>query len=81
MQSCGSTFRHVDITKDTKVYDILKEYGDIADGMETFGVRRVGPYSLRRLITRFLTVERAARVHKVPLDEMLAKLRDAAKLR
>ena len=65
------------ITKDTKVYDILEEYGDIADVMEVFGVKRVGTYSLRRVITRFLTVERAAKIHKVSLDEMLSHLEKA----
>ena len=65
------------ITKNTKVYDILEEYGDIADVMEVFGVKRVGTYSLRRVITRFLTVERAAKIHKVPLDEMLSHLEKA----
>ena len=34
----------MDITKDTRVADILDEYGDIADVMEVFGVKRVGPY-------------------------------------
>ena len=67
----------MEILKDTKVYDILDQYGDIADVMETFGIKRVGTYSLRRIITRFITVERAARIHKVPLDEMLASLRKA----
>lgn len=65
------------ITKDTKVYDILEAYGDIADVMEVFGVKRVGTYSLRRVITRFLTVERAAKIHKVSLDEMLLHLEKA----
>jgi hypothetical protein len=67
----------MDITKDTKVSNILKEYGDIADVMEIFGVKRVGKYSVRRLLTKALTVERAARVHKVPLDEFLDKLQKA----
>ena len=35
------------ITKDTRVSDILLEYGDIAEVMEVFGVKRVGRYSLR----------------------------------
>ena len=61
----------ITITKDIKVFDILEEYGDIADVMEVFGVKRVGKYSVRRLITRALTVERAAKIHKVPLDEFL----------
>jgi hypothetical protein len=35
------------INKDTKVSNILKEYGDIADVMEIFGIKRVGKYSVR----------------------------------
>lgn len=65
------------ITKDTNVFDILEEYGDIADVMEVFGIKSVGKYSVRRLITRALTVERAAKIHKVPLDEFLDILNKA----
>lgn len=65
------------ITKDTKVFDLLEKYGDIADVMEAFRIKRVGKYSVRRLITRVLTVERAAKVHKVPLDEFLNLLNKA----
>ena len=67
----------MEITKDTRVSDILEEYGDIADVMEIFGVKRVGGYSVRRMLTKALTVEWAARVHRVPLDEFLDKLRQA----
>ena len=67
----------MDITKDTKVSDILAEYGDIAEVMEIFGVKRVGRYSFRRFLTTALTVERAAKIHRVPLDEFLVKLRAA----
>ena len=67
----------MEITKDTKVSAILQEYGDIADVMEVFGVKRVGRYSLRRMITKALTVERAARVHRVPLDEFIETLNKA----
>jgi len=67
----------MEITKDTKVSDILEEYGDIADVMEVFGVKRVGGYSIRKYITRALTVERAAKVHRVPLDEFLETLQKA----
>ena len=70
----------MEITKDTKVSNILKEYGDIADVMEVFGVKRVGKYSIRRFLTKALTVERAARVHRVPIDEFLEKLQNAIKL-
>ncbi len=73
------------ITKDTRVSDILLEYGDIADVMEIFGVKRVGKYSLRMFLAKALTVEWAAKVHRMPLDEFLdilnratAKKQDAA---
>ena len=71
----------MNITKDTKVSEILQEYGDMADVMEIFGVKRVGGYSLRRMLTKALTVEWAARIHRVPLDEFLDKLRQAVELK
>ena len=64
----------MEITKDTRVSDILKEYGDIAEVMEVFGVKRVGGYSLRGFIAKLINVKTAARVHRVPLDEFLAIL-------
>lgn len=67
----------MEITKETRVSDLLAEYGDIADVMEIFGVKRVGRYSLRKLLTKALTVEWAARIHRVPLDEFLTILRKA----
>lgn len=67
----------MEITKDTRVSTILEEYGDIADVMELFGVKRVARYSFRRMLTKALTVEVAARVHRVPLDEFLSTLRMA----
>ena len=67
----------MEITKDTKVSDILREYGDIAEVMETFGVKRVSGFSVRKFITKALTVERAAKIHRVPLDEFLDTLRKA----
>lgn len=65
------------ITKETRVSDILEEYGDIADVMEVFGIKRVGKYSLRALLAKALTVEWAARIHRVPLDEFLTILKRA----
>lgn len=59
------------ITKDTRVSDILLQYGDIADVMEIFGIQRVGRYSLRMFLAKALTVDWAAKVHRVPLDEFL----------
>ena len=69
----------MEITKDTRVSDILDEYGDIADVMEIFGVQRVGRYSIRALLAKVLTVKLAARVHRVPLDEFLSILEKAVK--
>ena len=67
----------MEITKDTRVSDILEEYGDIADVMEVFGVQRVGRYSLRTFLAKALTVKTAARIHRVPLDEFLVILEKA----
>lgn len=67
----------MEITKDTRIADILDEYGDIAEVMELFGVQRVGWYSVRALAAKALTVEWAARIHRVPLDEFLGILRQA----
>ena len=64
----------MEITKDTKVSAILQEYGDIADVMEVFGIKRVGRYSFRRFITKAITVERAAQIHRVPIDEFMETL-------
>jgi hypothetical protein len=69
--------RIMQITKDTRVSDILLEYGDIADVMEIFGVQRVGKYSLRMFLAKALTVEWAAKVHRVPLNEFLDILNQA----
>jgi len=67
----------MEITKDTRVSDILKEYGDIADVMEVFGVKRVGRYSVRAFLAKMLTVKTAARIHRVPLGEFLSILENA----
>ncbi|MFT4974337.1 MAG: hypothetical protein ACI8S6_000219 [Myxococcota bacterium] len=65
------------VTKDTLVSDILKEYGDIAALMEVFGVKRAGGLAVRKVLGRLLTVERAAIVHRVPLDEFLPMVQQA----
>lgn len=67
----------MDITKDTRVAAILEEYDDIADVMEVFGIQRVGRYSLRMLAAKAVTVEWAARIHRVPLDKFLQILKQA----
>lgn len=53
------------------------KYGDIAGVMEIFGVKRVGKHSLWMFLAKALTVEWAARVHKVPLEEFLRILNQA----
>jgi hypothetical protein len=39
-----SSLSLMEITKDTRVSAILEEYGDIADVMEIFGIKRVRRY-------------------------------------
>jgi len=70
---------HMEINLNTRVYDILMEYGDIAEVMEVFGVKRVGRYSIRKILTRFLTVKRPAFVHRVPPDKFLKMVQNAVK--
>lgn len=65
------------ITEDTRVSDILTEYGDIAEVMEAFGVSRVGGLAVRKTVGRLLTVKRAAKVHRVPLHEFLPMVQRA----
>jgi hypothetical protein len=65
------------ITEKTYVSDILKEYGDIADVMELFGVHRVGGLWFRKFLTRFITVKTAAFVHGVPLDKFIVMVENA----
>lgn len=65
------------IDRETRVSEILDRYGDIAEVMAAFGVKRVGRFSVRRVLGRMLTVERAAHVHRVPLEEFLTILRAA----
>lgn len=67
------------ITKDTRISEILAEYGDIAEVMELFGIQRVGRYSMRLLAAKALTVEWAARIHRKPLDEFLLILNQAVR--
>lgn len=67
----------MEITKNTRVSEILEAYGDIADVMEIFGIKRVGRYSLRALAAKAVTVEWAARIHRVPLNEFLDILHQA----
>jgi virulence-associated protein VapD len=65
------------ITEKTYVSEILKEYGDIADVMEIFGIKRVGGFGLRKFITRFITVKTAAIVHRVPLNKFITMVENA----
>ena len=65
------------ITEKTYVSEILKDYGDIADIMEIFGIKSVGGFGLRKFITRFITVKTAAFIHRVPLDKFIMMVENA----
>ena len=45
--------------------------------MEVFGIKHMGRYSLRMLAAKAVTVEWAARIHRVPLAEFLDILHQA----
>ena len=65
------------ITEKTYVSDILKEYGDIADVMEIFGVKRVGGFGFRKILAKFITIKTAAFVHRVPLNKFILMVENA----
>lgn len=65
------------ITEKTYVSAILKEYGDIAEVMEIFGIKRVGGYRFRRVLTKLITVKTAAFVHRVPAENLIGMLETA----
>jgi hypothetical protein len=69
------------ITNKTIVFDIIDQYGDIAEVMEAFGIKRVGKYSVRRIITRGLTVQMAAKIHRVPVDKFIDILNKAISIK
>lgn len=69
----------MEITKDTRISEILDTYGDIAEVMEALGVKRVAGWSMRKQLTKLITVEWAARIHRVQLDEFLTILNQAIK--
>ena len=65
------------ITPKTYVSQILKEYGDIEKLMEIFGVKRVGGFGLRKILTKVITVKTAAFVHRVPLEKFIGMIETA----
>ena len=65
------------VTGKTHISEIVERYGDLTEVMELLGLKVVGSVSLRRQLTKFLTVERAAGVQGVPLDRFLGLIRVA----
>ena len=69
------------ITAKTYVSDILKEHGDIAEIMKIFGVKRVGGFGLRKVLTRVITVRTAAFVHRVPLENFIGMVETSIQIK
>lgn len=67
----------METNKNTKLRAILKAHGDNDEVLAVLGIERGGLHPIRNIVSRFVSVERASRVHKVPLDEMLSSLRQA----
>ena len=49
-------------------------YGNIADVMAALGMNGVRGLPFRRVITRTITVKRAAQIHGVPVDDLMDRL-------
>jgi len=65
------------VTADTRISEVLARYGDVADVMETLGVKRVARYDIRKLLGKALTVRRAAIVHRLDTEAMITALQTA----
>ncbi len=65
------------VTPETKIGAVLSRYGDIAEVMESFGVKRVGKFNIRRIIGKVLSVRMAAKIHKLETSEMVDMLQKA----
>lgn len=65
------------VTGKTRISEIVERYGDLTEVMGLLGLKAVGSVSLRRQLTKFLTVERAAGVQGVPLDRLLTLIQVA----
>ena len=62
------------ITAKTYISEIFERYGELSEVMSALGLTPVGSVSLRRQLTKFLTVERAAGVQRIPVERLLALL-------
>ena len=67
------------ITANTMVSDVLKQHGDIAEIMESFGVQRVGNFGFRKVLTKIISIRTAAFVHRVPLNAFIRMVEKAIK--
>lgn len=65
------------ITAKTRISEIVERYGDLSRLMAALGLSPVGSVVLRPQLMKFLTVERAAAVQRIPLEKLLALLRVA----
>ncbi len=65
------------VTPETKIGAVLSRYGDIAEVMESFGVKPVGRFNIRRLVGKVLNVRMAAKIHKLETSEMVDMLQKA----
>ena len=69
------------ITENTKIADIFEEYGDISEAMVGFGMKAVDGNKLRNFLEKRITVKWAVRVHRVPVDELIALIHKAIALK
>ncbi len=65
------------ITAQTHISEIFERYGELAEVLSALGLTPVGSVKLRRQLTKFLTVERAAGVQRIPVARLLALLQVA----
>ncbi|MDR4497603.1 MAG: DUF1858 domain-containing protein [Candidatus Scalindua sp.] len=59
-----------EITKDTKIFDVVEQYPETLDVFLQFGFKQLNNPVARRTIAKMFTVEQATKIHPVKIDDL-----------
>ena len=65
------------VTEHTTLTELVKEYGEIEEIMEAFGVKSTETNPLRREIAMNIAVERASRIKGMKLNQFIQQINQA----
>ena len=70
------TKKLTEITKDTKVFDIVDQYPDTLQIFLDFGFSQMANPVMRNTMGRVATIDMATKMHNVDIDKFLQALND-----